>query len=258
MTRLQIETWKQTALAVNTQPDIGKTGNREVQDIAVRSGCWLRSDSVVLDEPLQIEELAHRPPWLAVVMEDGRYRHYDVDQLAVDGSGMNPLESTILHVLDVGANYWSLWTEGASLKRYHEKYPRGLQALQQRLGYRVRPSWIWQRKRYGTSELVIAFANDGVAGVPGILRVSVQGRDFAFERSGSLDAGHPYAGRLRLASFMMPPGLEGREVKLRAEVETKGGIRRPIRWACAQPVEPDGSIVIRLKSLSDPDWRKGV
>jgi hypothetical protein len=56
----------------------------------------------------------------------------------------------------------------------------------------------------------------------------------------------------------MPPGLEGREVKLRAEVETKGGIRRPIRWACAQPVEPDGSIVIRLKSLSDPDWRKGV
>ena len=258
MTRLQIETWKQTALAVNTQPDIGRTGNREVQDIAVRSGCWLRSDSVVLDEPLQIEELAHRPPWLAVVMEDGRYRHYDVDQLAVDGSGMNPLESTILHVLDVGANYWSLWTEGASLKRYHEKYPRGLQALQQRLGYRVRPSWIWQRKRYGTSELVIAFANDGVAGVPGILRVSVQGRDFAFERSGSLDAGHPHAGRLRLASFMMPPGLEGREVKLRAEVETKGGIRRPIRWACAQPVEPDGSIVIRLKSLSDPDWRKGI
>src|SRR2546422_9966032 len=28
----------------------------------------------------------------------------------------------------------------------------------------VRPSWVWQRKRYGTDELVVAFANDGVAG----------------------------------------------------------------------------------------------
>jgi hypothetical protein len=258
MTRLQIEAWKRTALAVNTQPDISKTGNREVQDIAVRAGCWLRSDSVILDEPIQIEELANRPPWLAVVMEDGRYRQYDVDRLPVENGGVNPLESTILHVLDVGANYWSLWTEGTNLKRYHEKYPHGLQSLQQRLGYRVRPSWIWQRKRYGTSELVVAFANDGVAGVPGILRISVQGRGFAFAQSGSLDAGHPHAGRLRLASFVLPPGLPGREVTLRAEVETKGGVRRPIRWACAQPLEPDGSIAVRLKPSSDPDWRKGI
>ena len=28
---------------------------------------------------------------------------------------------------------------------------------------------------------------------------------------------------------------------LRAEVETKAGIRRPVRWACAEPVNPDGS-----------------
>src|ERR1019366_4743094 len=58
------------------------------------------------------------------------------------------------HVLDLGANYWSLWTEGANLKRYHERYPRGFTTLQQRMGYRVRPSWVWQRKRYGTSEVV--------------------------------------------------------------------------------------------------------
>ena len=68
MTQLQIDTWKKTPLAVNTEPDISHTGNREVQDLAVRSGCWLRSDSIIMDEPIQIEELAHRPPWLATVL----------------------------------------------------------------------------------------------------------------------------------------------------------------------------------------------
>ena len=99
-------------------------------------------------------------------MEDGRYRQYDVDRLPVENGGVNPLEPTILRVLDVGANYWSLWTEGTNLRRCHEKYPHGLQSLRQRLGYRVRPSWIWQRKRYGTSELVVAFADPSAGHVP--------------------------------------------------------------------------------------------
>ena len=56
---------------------------------------------------------------------------------------------------------------------------------------------------------------------------------------GGLDAGHPYAGRLRQASFVLPAGMDGRDVILRAELETKG-VRRPVRWACAQPLNADG------------------
>ncbi len=258
MTRTQLEAWKRVPLAVNTQPDISKVGNREVQDMAVRASCWLRSDSVILDEPIQIEALANRPPWLAVITEDGYYRHYDVERLKVNAGGVNPLESTILHVLDLGANYWSLWTEGANLRRYHERYPNGLRSLQERMGYRVRPSWIWQRKRYEASELVLAISNDGVAGVPGVLRLTLGGRNGESLQSGCLDAGHPFGGRLRLASFMLPHGMEGSEVMLRAEIETKRGVRRPIRWACAQPLENDGSLVFKLKSHADADWRKGI
>src|SRR5579862_7082856 len=73
---MQIDAWKRTPLAVNTQPDISKVGNRQVQDMAVRAGCWLRSDSLIMDEPIQIEELGHRPAWLATVIEDGGNRHY--------------------------------------------------------------------------------------------------------------------------------------------------------------------------------------
>ena len=35
----------------------------------------------------------------------------DIAKLAVDASGVNILENYMLHVLDLRANYWSLWTD---------------------------------------------------------------------------------------------------------------------------------------------------
>ena len=126
------------------------------------------------------------------------------------------------------------------------------------MGYRVRPSWVWQRKRYGTDELIVAFANDGVAGIPGLLRVFIESPDGKVKVGGSLDAGHPYGGKLRQASFVLPQGMAGHQMKIRAEIETKGGLRRPLRWAAAQPANPDGSLTIELMAHDDKRWRKGV
>ncbi len=267
MAQLQLDTWKKTPLAVNTQPDISRTGNREVHDLVVRAGGWLRSDSLLMDEPIQIEMLAHRPPWLAVVLEEGRGRHYLPEEdtpeqgdypTSIGGPLDRPFrEATALHALDVGANYWSLWTEADNLKRFHEKYPESLDQLQQRLGYRVRPSWVWQRKRYGTSELVLGIVNDGVAGVPGVLGVFVESPDGRLRIGGSLDAGCPHAGKVRQASLVLPDGMDGQLVVLRAEIEIQGA-RHPVRWACAQPTNPDGSLTVRLKKHGDANWRKGI
>jgi hypothetical protein len=260
MTRLQLDLWKKVPLAVNTQPDISNVGNNEILDMCVRAGCWLRSDSIVIEEPIQIEALANRPPWLPVVMEDGYYRQYKVDPkyIPTDEVGINVLEKWMLHVLDLGANYWSLWTESDNLAQYYQRYPNGFDTLRRRMGYRVRPSWVWQRKRYGTDELVVAFANDGVAGIPGVLRVYVESLDGRLKIGGSLDAGHPYGGKLRQASFLLPKGTHGQQLKIRAEIETKAGIRRPVRWACAQPLNADGSLMIQLIRSDDKRWRKGV
>ena len=260
MTSLQLELWKKVPLAVNTQPDISSVGNKEVQDLCVRAGCWLRSDSIVIEEPIQIEALANRPPWLATIMEDGYYRQYKVDPtyLPVDEAGINVLEKSMLHSVDLGANYWSLWTESDNLRRYYERYPNGFDTLQRRLGYRVRPSWIWQRKRYGTDEVIVAVSNDGIAGVPGVLRLHVESVDAKIQLAGSLDAGHPHAGKIRQASFLLPKNSDGLKMKVRAEIETKGGIRRPVTWATAQPINPDGSISFQLLRRDDPKWRKGV
>ncbi len=261
MAQFQLESFRQAQLAVNTQPDISNTGNREVIDLCVRAGAWLRSDSVLVEEPEQIEALANRPPWLAAILEDGYFRRYDTaaaGYLPQDTAGVNRLEDTMLHVLDLGGNYWSLWTETNNLAAYHARYPRGFTRLGQRMGYRVRPSWVWQRKRYGANELVVAFTNDGVAGVPGVLQVNAKTPDGKPIAGGGLDAGHPMAGRVRQAALMLPRELEGQFVHLTAEIETKGGVRRPVRWACEQPVEPDGGFRVQIKKWSDADWRKGV
>jgi hypothetical protein len=291
MTELQLETWKKTPLAVNTEPDISSVGNRQVQDLAVRSGCWLRSDSLIMDEPIQIEELAHRPPWIATVLEDGENRHHVLPEFAAEEQAClsklpdsmllfvgqdnevqpaddyphrigGPIdrpyrESAGFHALDIGTNYFGLWTEADNVRRYYEKYPDSLRAMEQRLGYRIRPSLIWQRKRYGTMELILGIVNDGVAGVPGVLGIYAESLDGRIKVGGNLDAGQPYAGQFRQASIILPKDMDGQQVILRAELEVKG-VRCPIRWACHNPTNPDGSLTIRLKKGSDSDWKKGV
>ena len=257
MTARQLETWKKTPLAVNTQPDISNVGNRTVIDMSVRAGAWLRSDSIIVEEPIQIEELTNRPPWLATIIEDGYLRHYDSSQIKADAAGINELENYMLHSLDVKANYWGLWTEADNLLRYNEKYPRGFERLRTQLGYRLRPAWVWQRKRYGTNELVICIANRGVAGVPGVLWLRIERPDKTVSMEGAFDAGHPYGGALRQGSFVLPMGYLGK-INLSAQLEIRPGVKKPIAWACEQPVNEDGSVTIELKPENDRGWRKGV
>jgi hypothetical protein len=118
---------------------------------------------------------------------------------------------------------------------FNEKYPDSLRTMEQRLVYRVRPSLIWQLKRYDTMELIVGVVNDGVAGVPDI------------RMRGS---------SVRRRSFW-PKGMDGQQIKLRAELAVKG-VKRPVRWACHNPTNPDGSLTIRLKNGGDSNWRKGV
>jgi hypothetical protein len=254
---LQLETWKKTPLAFNTQPDISNVANRKTLAMAMSAGAWLRSDSIILEEPIQIDQLANRPPWLAAILEDGYFRQYDVAKLTKDSAGVNALENYMLHTLDLRSNYWSLWTESANLARYNETYPRGFERLRTNLGYRLRPAWVWQRKRHGTAELIVGIANRGVAGVPGILWLQLTSPEGQLKMRGTLDPGHPVGGGIRAASFFLPPDFAG-QVHLAAELELRPGVLKPVAWACEQPLNSDGSISVQLKENEDPNWRKGV
>jgi hypothetical protein len=103
---------------------------------------------------------------------------------------------------------------------------------------------IWTYEDNSYLGLIIAFANDGIAGVPGVLRVTVEGADGRILKSGCLDAGYPLPGKLRQAQFVLPQGTKFTGLKLRAEIEVKG-MRYPVRWACRQKVNEDGSLNLR-------------
>lgn len=245
MFEAQREAFRRTPLATNTQPDFSRVGNAELLERTIRSFNWLRTDTIYIENQ-QIEALSNRPPWVAATIEVGT-SDGSPESLRLD-EGVPHTENVLSHVADVGANYFSLWNwqriSAEGLARYYEQHPAGFDALARRVGYRVRPAWVWRTERDGHPSLVIGFANDGIAGVPGALRVRVASVDGTVDVSGSLDAGYPLPGRIRQALFPLPDGTDWRGLRVSAEIEVKG-VRRPVRWACRQKLNDDGSLSLR-------------
>ncbi len=245
MMDVQLEHFTKTPLMTNTQPDYSRVGNSEVLDRTIRSHNWIRSDTIFIENE-QIETLSNRPPWIAAALEQG-IPAKSPDSFPLE-EGLSPAENMIAHVIDVGANYWSLWNFHAisakNLLAYYQAFPKSFDQISRRIGYRVRPSMIWSYEDGSNVGLIVGFANDGIAGVPGLLRVTVETADGKVLKGGCLDAGYPVPGKLRQAQFVLPPGTKFQGLKLRAEIEVKG-MRYPVRWACRQKLNEDGSLTLR-------------
>src|ERR1700733_7658983 len=242
MLEVQMEHFTKTPLLTNTQPDFSRVGNSEMLDRTVRSNNWIRSDTIFIENE-QIEAISNRPPWIAALLEQGLPGKAP-DTLTAQ-EGISPADNMIAHVMDVGVNYWSLWNfhqiSAKNLMSYYQASPTWFDRINRRIGYRVRPSMIWSYEHGGYLGLIIAFANDGIAGVPGVLRVTVESEDGKALKSGCLDAGYPLPGKLRQAQFELPQGTKWKGLRLRAEIEVKG-MRYPVRWACHQKLNDDGSL----------------
>ena len=244
MLQAQLEHFSKTPLLTNTQPDYSRVGNSELVDRTVRSNNWIRSDTIFIENE-QIEALSNRPPWIAALLEQGLPGTPPDPGVAYEG--ISPAENIIAHVIDVGANYWSLWNfhqiSTKNLMSYYQACPAAFDRINRRIGYRVRPSFIWSYDD-GSSGLIVGFANDGIAGVPGVLRVSVESQDGKILKSGCLDPGYPLPGKIRQAQFVLPNALDWKGLRLRAEIEVKR-MRYPVRWACHQKLNDDGSLTLR-------------
>ena len=234
-----------TPLMTNTQPDYSRVGNSEVLDRTVRSNNWIRSDTIFIENE-QIEALSNRPPWIAVLIEQG-LPGQPPDKVT-SHEGVSPSDDIIVHVMDVGANYWSLWNfhqiSAQNLASYYQAFPKWFDRINRRIGYRVRPSFIWAYEDNGYQGLIVGFANDGIAGVPGALRVTVESEDGKPLKSGCLDAGYPLPGKVRQAQFVLPQGTKWQGLRLRGEIEVKS-MRYPVRWACQQKLHDDGTLTLR-------------
>jgi len=117
---------------------------------------------------------------------------------------------------------------------------------------------IWTYEEAGYPGLIVGFVNDGIAGVPGVLRVSVTSEDGKVNVGGSLDAGYPLPGKVRQAKLALPKGTNWKGLRLKAEIEVKGQ-RYPVRWACGQKLNADGSLTLRTTAgLGQEDATGGV
>jgi hypothetical protein len=245
MLETQLELWTKTPLVTNTQPDFSLVGNSELLDRTIRTNNWIRTDTIFIENE-QIEALSNRPPWVAAISEVGMTTA-EPEALLID-EGVTRTENIIQHVIDIGANYWSLWHwHNIAVKNilgYYEKYPEHIDLIARRIGYRVRPSWIWHFEKDGYPGLVIGFVNNGIACVPGVLRITVFSDDGRVNVGGCLDPGYPLTRGVRQAMFILPKGVDWKGLKLKAELEVKG-VRYPVRWACHQALNADGSLTLR-------------
>jgi hypothetical protein len=246
MLETQLRHWSKVPLVTNTQPDFSGVGNSDLLDRTIRTHNWIRTDTIFI-ENTQIEALSNRPPWVAAICEVGMTTG-DAQHLRVDESGITYNQKIISHVIDVGANYWSVWNwhneSAANVLSYYEKYPDHIEDIARRVGYRVRPSFIWSFNREGTPGLVVGLANSGISSVPGVLRLTLFSDDGKVNVSGCVDAGYPKPTGIRQAMLLLPVGSEWTGLKLKAELEVKG-IRYPVRWACAQKTDADGSLTLK-------------
>ena len=239
----QLEFWTKTPLVTNTQPDFSRVGNSEMLDKTIRTHNWIRTDTIFI-ENMQIESLSNRPPWTAAISEVGIST---LDRLRIsDGVDMN--ENIISHVMDIGANYFSIWNwhniAARHILDYYEKYPDAIDEIARRIGYRVRPSWIWSFEKAGHPGLVFGMVNDGIAAVPGVLRLTVFSDDGKVNVSGCLDAGYPKPQGVRQAMMILPKGTDWKGLKVKAELEVKG-MKYPVAWACKQTTNADGSLTLQ-------------
>jgi hypothetical protein len=163
-------------------------------------------------------------------------------------NGVPHTENIIAHVKDVGANYWSLWNwhniHAENVLNYYRQYPKGIDALNRFIGYRLRPAWIWTYGQADDAGLIVGLANDGISGIPGVVRLTLLDQNGSFLSESTLDAGHPTPHQVRLTRLELPAGVSWEGTKLKAELVVKG-VHHPIRWACREAVNPDGSIALK-------------
>lgn len=241
----QEKNWNKTPLLTNTQPDYSHVGNSEVLDRTIRSHNWLRTDTIFVENE-QIEALSNRPPWIAALVENG-ISNGSANSLRIK-NGITHSDNIIYHAKDVGANYFSLWNwhkiSADGLIDYYKQFPDALNHLSTSIGYRIRPSWIWYYENETYPTLILGLVNDGIASVPGALRILIKNQQGEVMAGGSLDPGYPLSGKVRQVQLSLPKNTSWEGLKIYAELEVKTK-KHPVTWACRNPLNGDGSLTLK-------------
>jgi hypothetical protein len=245
---MQQDHWQKTPLVTNLQPDISHVGNDQLVRRTLETGEWLRSDTIFI-EPQQIELAGARPAHIAFISEVGMSDGMP-ESLLIE-NGLPHTENIIAHVRDVGANYWSLWNwhniHADHIMNYYNQYPDGIDRLSREIGYRLRPAWVWTYGEIQPAGLLVGLSNDGISGIPGVIRITLLGPQGNPVSQATLGPGHPTPHQVKLARLELPAGIGWEGLRLKAELIVKG-VSHPVTWACRESLNPDGSLTLKRNS----------
>src|SRR5262249_55120301 len=180
--------------------------------------------------------------WVAAVLEASMAE--GTSESASPEEGVTLTENVVAHVMDLGVNYWSLWNWHAenaeNVLRAYRANREAVDVIARRIGYRVRPSWIWAYGGNGRGQtgLVVGLTNDGIAGVPGVLRLTLRDAAGNVLVSGCVDPGCPVPGKVRQARLPLPAGTPWEGLRLGAELHGQG-LRYTATSACRQQPAAD-------------------
>ena len=76
------------------------------------------------------------------------------------------------------------------------------------------------------------------------MRLAVEREDGTVLAEGGIDAGYPVPGKIRQAQLVLPAGTRWEGLRLKAAIQVKG-VRIPVRWACREKCNEDGSLTLR-------------
>lgn len=240
----QRKDWDKVPLTTNTQPDFSNVGNTAILRKTLHTNNWLRSDTIFIENQ-QISALGNRAPWIGATLEVG------MSDGTAEGvkihNGQTLTADEIHHVMDVGSNYYSLWNwhsiSAEGINRYYKKYPEALDEIAKNIGYRIRPSWVWHFEKEGHPGLIFGLVNDGIAGVPGALKLTLKTERGKIVDSGYIDPGYPNPSGVRQVRMMLPKGMDWRGLRLHAEINVKDKLY-PVEWASREKPNDDRSLTL--------------
>jgi hypothetical protein len=93
----------------------------------------------------------------------------------------------------------------------------------------------------------VGLANDGISGVPGVIRLILFDSVGNSISSITLPAGHPTPHQVKLARLELPTGIGWEGLHLKAELIVKG-VSHPVTWACRESLNLDGSLTLKRNS----------
>ena len=160
--------------------------------------------------------------------------------------------------LDLGANYWSLWTEAENLARYHERASRRPSTALRAAASGIACGRRGSGSASATVERTSSWWPSRTTAWP-----ACRARSTSWRRRAT-DGAARAAPSMRVIPTAASCGWRPsacRRASRRQRAPARGdrdqGRRRPVRWACAQPVETDGSLAVRLLAADDARLAEG-